>query len=377
MTPPERERVVRAVARSVPRAKVLGALLRRDRDDLLDNMLRERTPWPIVTPAVAILNIALFWWMGSDPNMPLSEGFGNFGPRTTNGEWWRLATAMFVHVGVWQLVVNMTAFVQVGLVLERLVGSVTFAGVYLTAGVFGGLVALSTSPGDVVTGASAGVFGLYGLLIASWMWGTLQRAEGTVRLRTVKRLAPVAFVFSVAHLATKGNLAAADCMGLAIGFACGVMTARTVTVRKPPLRRLATTLAAAAYVAIVAAVPLRGLSDVKPALTNVVAIEERTAAAYETAVKQFRNGRIDRDELAGVIERAVLPQLQVVQSEVRGLDRPPREHLPLVQAAEVYTIRRIESWKLRVRALRAGDAAMLRNAEAIERAALDRLRVLG
>jgi rhomboid protease GluP len=376
MTPPERERVVRAVARSIPRARVITSLVRRDRDELLDKMLRQRTPWPIVTPAVALLNVALFWWMGSDPAVPLAEGFGNFGPKTTNGEWWRLATAMFVHVSVWQLVVNMTAFVQVGLVLERLVGSVTFAGVYLTAGVFSGLAAISTSPGEVTTGASGAVFGLYGLLIASWMWGTFQRAEATVRLRTIKRLAPVAFVFSVAHLATKGNLAAADCMGVATGFVCGVMTARTLTVSKPPLRRLATTLAAAAYLAIVAAVPLRGLSDVKPALTNVAAIEARTAAAYETALKQFRNGRIDRGELAEVIERKVLPQLQVAQFELRALDRPPRPHLPLVQAAEIYTIRRIESWKVRARALRTGDSEMLRAAESIERAALDRLRAL-
>jgi len=376
MTPPERQRVVRGVARWIPRAQVLTTLLRRDRDDLLDKMLRERTPWPIVTPAIAVLNLALFWWMGSDPNMPLAESVGNFGPKTTNGEWWRLGTAMFVHVSVWQLVVSTTAFVQVGLVLERLVGSTTFAGVYLAAGVFSGLVALSISPGLVTTGASGAVFGLYGLLIASWMWGAAQRADTAVRLRTIKRLAPVAFIFSVAHLTTKGDLAAADCMGLVTGFVCGVMTARSVTVSKPPVRRLATTLAAAAYLAIVAAVPLRGLSDVRPTLTNVAAIEARTAAAYEAALKQFRNGRIDRGELAQVIERDVLPELQVVQFELRALDRPPREHLPLVQTAEVYTIRRIEGWKLRARALRAGDSALLRDAEAIERAALERLRTL-
>jgi hypothetical protein len=61
---------------------------------------------------------------------------------------------------------------------------------------------------------------------------------------------------------------------------------------------------------------------------------------------------------------------------LRALDRPPRPHLPLVQAAEIYTIRRIESWKVRARALRTGDSEMLRAAESIERAALDRLRAL-
>ena len=40
---------------------------------------------------IAILNVGLYWWMGSDPNVPFAESFGNFGPKTTNGEWWRLA----------------------------------------------------------------------------------------------------------------------------------------------------------------------------------------------------------------------------------------------------------------------------------------------
>jgi hypothetical protein len=58
------------------------------------------------------------------------------------------------------------------------------------------------------------------------------------------------------------------------------------------------------------------------------------------------------------------------------LDRPPREHVPLVQAAELYALRRLESWKLRARALRTGDWRQLRNAEALERAALAKLEMV-
>ena len=68
---------------------------------------------------------------------------GNVGVRTTNGEWWRLATAMFVHSGMFHLLVNTAALVQLGLILERLVGRLTFAAVYVAAGIFAGLASLA------------------------------------------------------------------------------------------------------------------------------------------------------------------------------------------------------------------------------------------
>jgi rhomboid protease GluP len=281
-----------------------------------------------------------------------------------------------VHAGLFTLALNLIALVQVGLVLERLVGSLTFAAVYLAAGVSAGLVALSTSPGTTVVGASGAVFGLYGLLVATWMWGTIQRAEARIRLRTIKWCGPVAAVFCGVHLAGGGSVAAAQCMGLVTGFVGGVLMVRSVWMSKPPVRRVATTVAAGAYLALVAAVPLRGVSDVRPALANVLAIETRTSATYDGALRQFRNGQIDKQQLARQIERRILPDLQIVRFELQALDRAPREHEPLVRAAEIYALRRAESWKIRSHALRSGDSGLLRNADAVERAALERLDVI-
>lgn len=377
-TPAERERAVRAsahaLARAVPWLRILVRVFRRERDELLEQILRERTPWPVVTLLIAVLNVGLFVWMRVDATVPVVEGLANFGPRTTNGEWWRLVTATFVHTSLLYLLVNVGAIVQVGVVLERLVGSLTFAAVYVVAAVFASLAALSASEFNTTTGASGAVFGVYGLLIATWMWGTLQQAESTVRLRIVKAFAPVAAVFAFLNLSFGPMPANAQCLGLVTGFACGVLMARSVRVSKPPVRRVATIAAAAAYLAVVAIVPLRGLSDPRPVLANVAAIEERTVTAYDAAVEEFRNGRIDRQELAQTIDRQVLPQLHAVQLELQRLERPPREQLPMVQAAQIYTLRRIESWKIRARALRSGNARSLRHAEEVERAALDRLR---
>ncbi len=71
---------------------------------------------------------------------------------------------MFVHTGLFQLLVNCAALVQLGLILERLVGHITFAAVYLAAGVLASLVSLSDYPMAISAGASGAIFGLYGLL---------------------------------------------------------------------------------------------------------------------------------------------------------------------------------------------------------------------
>jgi rhomboid protease GluP len=82
----------------------------------------------VVTPALAALSVAVFLWTlrGSGArNRSLVAWGASVGRLTSNGEWWRLVTAIFVN---WRffLLLNVTALVHVGLTLERLVGSVAF-----------------------------------------------------------------------------------------------------------------------------------------------------------------------------------------------------------------------------------------------------------
>ena len=102
-------------------------------------------------PVLVAVNVIVFLMMGwgSDPAAgpeSLVAWGASFGPRTTNGEWWRLVASMFVHTGLFQLLVNCAALVQLGLILERLVGHITFAAVYVAAGVLASLVSLSDYP---------------------------------------------------------------------------------------------------------------------------------------------------------------------------------------------------------------------------------------
>src|SRR5688572_10283726 len=73
-----------------------------------------------VTPILIAANITIFVLIQftphslSDPNTLIGWG-GNFGPRTANGEWWRLVTALFVHAGWLHLLANLVGLLQLGL----------------------------------------------------------------------------------------------------------------------------------------------------------------------------------------------------------------------------------------------------------------------
>src|SRR5262249_48647424 len=86
-------------------------------------------------------------------------------PLVTGGEWWRLASAMFLHLSVLHLLMNMFALYLFGRLAERLFGSVGFAVVYLASGLGGSVVELYGHPYSVSGGASGAVLGIVGGLI--------------------------------------------------------------------------------------------------------------------------------------------------------------------------------------------------------------------
>ena len=87
------------------------------------------------------------------------------------GEWWRIVTAMFVHVGIWHLATNMWCLWNLGLLGEPLIGPLGVFVAYILSGAAGNLLSIAVnegfyhSPESVGAGASGAVFGLAGVLI--------------------------------------------------------------------------------------------------------------------------------------------------------------------------------------------------------------------
>lgn len=91
----------------------------------------------------------------------------SFKPNVLEGEWWRLFSSMFLHIGIFHLLFNMYALYAVSVFLEPMLGKLLYLTAYLCTGIFGGLLSLGWHTENlVVAGASGAIFGLYGVFFA-------------------------------------------------------------------------------------------------------------------------------------------------------------------------------------------------------------------
>ena len=79
------------------------------------------------------------------------------------GEWWRLLSSAFAHLGLFHVALNMIAVYLLGPRLETLLGRARFLALYLVSALAGSaLVMWASSPFGATLGASGAVFGLFG-----------------------------------------------------------------------------------------------------------------------------------------------------------------------------------------------------------------------
>ncbi len=153
------------------------------------------------------VNIAVFLWMTlsgvslSSPSIPQLIHFGaNNSVLVLNGEWYRLITATFVHIGFIHIATNMWCLWNLGLLGEPLLGPWGLIAVYILTGVAGNLLSLAwdvinailhrvplLDVAGVGAGASGAVFGIAGILIVLLSnrrlpipWSELQRLRTSV-----------------------------------------------------------------------------------------------------------------------------------------------------------------------------------------------------
>jgi rhomboid protease GluP len=110
-----------------------------------------------------------------DANTLISFG-AMFAPRVYYGEVWRLVTAGFLHGGLFHIISNTYAMFAVGADVEETYGSSRMAVIYLLATIAGFGLSYWMRPA-LSMGASAGVFGLIGAMLA-WARTNKRTAAG-------------------------------------------------------------------------------------------------------------------------------------------------------------------------------------------------------
>lgn len=123
---------------------------------------------PFFTYVFTAINIALFIVMtlaGGSTNTEVLLRYGaKFNPLILEGEWWRLITPMFLHIGLLHLLMNSFALYYLGTAVEQIYGRLRFFWIYLFSGFSGSLLSFLLTP-NLSAGASGAIFGLFGALL--------------------------------------------------------------------------------------------------------------------------------------------------------------------------------------------------------------------
>jgi membrane associated rhomboid family serine protease len=135
--------------------------------------LLERLRGAPVTFAIIAIDFAVFGWAeheGSTTDEGTLLRFGAAEPlHVWAGEYWRVATCMFLHIGLVHILMNSYMAIGWATSLERAIGKARFLAIYLLSGIGGGCASVVSGiifGPRISAGASGALFGVLGATLA-------------------------------------------------------------------------------------------------------------------------------------------------------------------------------------------------------------------
>jgi len=341
------------------------------------------TPRIVVTPIILVVNAVIFLLMTLDsgallqpPTETLLDWGANYGPWTLDGQWWRLLTCTFVHIGIIHIGLNMWVLWNIGQLVERLAGNAGFLLLYLLSGLFGSLASVYWNPAVLSAGASGAVFGAFGGL----MGFVLLRGDSIPKgVLGPLRNSGLSFLFynMIFGFSIPGIDMAAHLGGLAAGFACGLILSQPLdhVSRTTRIWRNAVMLVLGvgglliAWQAAPAAPP-----DLRGRLAQFESVERNVLDTYNHAVRKYQADQLSADEFARVIESDILPPWRNVREQFDQMDlqQLPANSQPAVTKLRQYMQLREQAWTALAIGLTQNDPQRLDEAHE-KSAAADRL----
>lgn len=122
------------------------------------------------TTSLILINIIIFIIMRMNGSTLETNTLLKYGAMQNilvfNGQYWRLFTAMFIHIGIMHLIMNMFFLYTVGDIFEFIYGPKNFLILYLLTGIFGNIFTYTFGDSTTVSaGASTALYGLFGLAL--------------------------------------------------------------------------------------------------------------------------------------------------------------------------------------------------------------------
>jgi rhomboid protease GluP len=333
-----------------------------------------------VTTVLIALNVAIFGLMllqGVHPMQPAVDDLirwgANYGPKTTRGQWWRLGTCMFLHIGLIHLLFNMVALWNVGALMERLLGRTGFCVLYAFAGVLSSIASVLWHPTVVSAGASGAIFGVYGGLLAFLVrHRDMPYHDFLAPLRT-NTLAFLGYNLVFGFL-QQGIDMAAHLGGLVGGFACGLVLAPPLPLRSRARQRLRSGCVGVLGLALLwwLTTSLPQAEDVESQFQQFAALDTATLTAFNGAITGLQQGRTTEAEVIRLITQDILPPWQeqraVFQQLATRSRLTARQHKFVTMFLD-YMSARQEGWELLHTGLRLHDVELFKQAAAKQRQA--------
>lgn len=333
------ERAAAISAGAEPRPVGAEVAQLRSESAAFEETLERYTPSTWVSHALIGANVLVFVLMAAfgvgivNPKVDdLLRWGADFGPQTSHGEWWRLFTSMFVHIGFMHLAFNMLAFAYVGPKVERMLGNAGFLLVYVVAGLGGSVLAIEQNPLQVQAGASGAIFGIYGALFAM-----LLRRRGSIpeHLAAHMRKSVATFIgYNLIYSLSPGISMAAHLGGLVTGFVCGFAIVQPPggedAIAGRPLRNAMVVGLGVVVIGVgIAAVHARypGLSRVNEVIERFAVVEKQSRETFAAAKQRADEAKLSQSDFADLIESRLLPDWRSTREEIGQLAQLPSPKL--------------------------------------------------
>ncbi|QVL33589.1 rhomboid family intramembrane serine protease [Telmatocola sphagniphila] len=332
-----------------------------------------RKPIPLATFGLIAAIVFVFLGMclkGISPfhqeTQQLIDAGANYGPLTTNGDYFRLITNLFIHLGVLHLLCNAITLQILGTTAERIYGSARFLFLYFVSGLFGSIFSLLMQPEIVSAGASGCIFGIAGSIFAhvllnkdSMPW-PIYLAERKNSLRLIALNLLIGFgVPGIDNYAHLGGLA----VGFLLGFWLGPQDAAR-TNRSQSRFYSAIVIGVVAIVLAVAFLPRipKEVYQYLQALEEYGPKEAKILEEYNSLLGKWGTQKTPPSEMADEFERLVSKPFHELVTRFPDPKFSPASFREVAPVFQEFMEARDRSWRHTAEAVRTQNAELMRKA---------------
>ncbi|MGM9892280.1 rhomboid family intramembrane serine protease [Limosilactobacillus sp.] len=199
----------------------------------------KNNPVTVIIIAIQVIVYVMMTLAGGSENSVILLRFGALQAGLVHaGEWWRLITPVFVHIGFAHILINSITLYFIGMYVEQLFGHWRMVAIYFISALTGNLLSAYWLPTGISAGASTAIFGLFGAFI---MLGLSFRDNQAIRILSRQFLILVVLNI-VTDLMVPGIDLAGHIGGLFGGFLAAYMVAAPRLGRVNVIERLLATV---------------------------------------------------------------------------------------------------------------------------------------